>query len=222
MGMIVRDVGFTLDVQNVWFLDWPSWDICIIWWRVIKTKDLKIWWSCTICYATFVKFASSGVLFVHAFAEIDRDTIDFNMLLSLNLQIKLKKKFVVPLNSALPKFELLHCHSETNGPYLGPTPVGVWWDKHWKSKCSPWIKRAVQRNQIRRRSIWLSSTACLWFLSGVWAHLSGNVNTKCSCPAKLLDSSGPLKKIKLYVPLRNRVPLVWGEWHSQISRPGWF
>lgn len=41
-----------------------------------------------------MKFASSGVLFVHAFAEIDRDTIDFNMLLSLNLQIKLKKKNV--------------------------------------------------------------------------------------------------------------------------------
>lgn len=130
--------------------------------------------------------------------------------------------FLVPLNSALPKFELLHCRSETNGLYLGPKPVGVWWDKHWKSKCSPWIKRAVRRNQIRRRSIWLSSTACLWFLSGVWAHLSGNVNTKCSCPAKLLDSSGPLKKIKLHVPLRNRVHLVWGEWHSQISRPGDF
>ena len=73
-----------------------------------------------------MKFASSGVLFVHAFAEIDTDTIDFNMLLSLNLQIKLKKKmFLVPLNSALPKFELLHCRSETNGLYLGPKPVGV-------------------------------------------------------------------------------------------------
>ena len=54
------------------------------------------------------------------------DTIDFNMLLSLKLEIELKKKmFIVPLNSALPKFELLYCHSETNGLCLGPKPVQV-------------------------------------------------------------------------------------------------
>lgn len=38
-----------------------------------------------LCY--ICKFASSGVLFVYVFAETDRDTIDFNMLFSLNLQI---------------------------------------------------------------------------------------------------------------------------------------
>lgn len=154
------------------------------------------------------------------------DTIDFNMLLSLKLEIELKKKmFIVPLNSALPKFELLYCHSETNGLCLGPKPVQVWWDKDWKSKCSPWIKNAVQRNQVRWWSIWLPSTTCLWVLSvlsGVWPHLSGDVDTKCSCPAYLLDSSGPLRKIQLYVPLRNRIHLVWGEWHSPLADLGGF
>lgn len=128
--------------------------------------------------------------------------------------------FFVPLNSALPKFQFLYCHSETNGLYLGPKPVQVWWDKHWKSECSPWIKNAVQRNQVRWWAIWLSSTTCLWLLSalsGVWGHLSGDVDTKCSCPANLHDSSGPLRKIKLYVPLRNRIHLVWGEWHSPLA-----
>lgn len=53
----------------------------------------------------------------------------------------------------------------------------------------------------------------LWFLSGVWTYLSGNVNTNCWYPASLLDSSRPLKKIKLYMSLRNRIHLVWGKWH---------
>lgn len=54
---------------------------------------------------------------------------------------------------------------------------------------------------------------CLWFLSGVWTYLSGNENTNCWYPASLLDSSRPLKKIKLYMSLRNRIHLVWGKWH---------
>ena len=52
----------------------------------------------------FVKCASSGFLFVHIFAEIDRDPVDFSVLLSLNISIK---KFLgVPIMAQQKQIQL--------------------------------------------------------------------------------------------------------------------
>lgn len=62
-----------------------------------------------------VKFASSGVSFMHASAEINGDTIDINIPPILNFKLKKKNQLLY----ALLKFELPNCYSNTDAVYLG-------------------------------------------------------------------------------------------------------